>query len=78
MKKKVIKIFAGAGVLLLFLTGCGSSASFSEEQTTQMAEYMAKKLLDYDKHYEEKLLPEPTEETAPVEETMPEATPTPM
>lgn len=78
MKKRVIKIFAGAGVLLLFLTGCGSSASFSEEQTTQMAEYMAKKLLDYDEHYEEKLLePEPSEETASVEETVPETTPTP-
>lgn len=79
MKKKVIKIFAGAGVLLFFLTGCGSSASFSEEQTTQMAEYMAKKLLDHDKHYEEKLLPSETpEETAGPTETVPDTTPTPV
>lgn len=76
MKKKIIKIFAGAGVVLFFLTGCGSSTAFTEEQTTQMAEYMAKKILDYDKHYEEKLLsPEPSEEAVEMEEAVEETVP---
>ena len=79
MKKKMIKAFSGVCMTVLLMSGCSliERQDIGEEKTTQMAEYMAKKILDHDRRYEEKLLV-PQETEAPEETTAsePQATET--
>lgn len=79
MKCRVKATCAIALSTVVLLTGCGMTQTYSDEQTQQMAEYMAKKLLDYDKNYEEKLIVDPVipEAEEDISEEEPVQTPEP-
>lgn len=64
-----------ACVTAMGLCGC-DYVELTEEETNRIAEYMAGKLLEYDRYYEEKLIRDP-EESEEIPEVVPEETPEP-